>query len=225
MGRSEEEAIDFKPFFDLVVGVLFILLILVAAQIFFSQWAPETAAHQNAAREAERRRTALELDASAFLDDLARRLASRGFTPAVDRLNLGLSVPAGELLTSGGRTNRDAAARFATALKEQMSCLSPEIDRAPDCRPAGIGRLARVIPRLSLAQAGADGTPDPQMRITALELAAAAFTAAPQLLAVRSPAGSLVMGSAIEVETGGAGPPGGRMELRVTFVDSGAALR
>jgi len=235
MNRSEEESIDFKPFFDLVLGVLFILLILVAAQIFFAQWAPETAPNQSAAakaaaQEAERRSMALDRDANLFLDDLAHRLKSRGFTPVIDRLNLALSVPEVELLAlpsqiDGPRTNREAAARFAIALQQQIICLNPEIERAADCRPPGIGQLSRVSARLMIAHSGAGATPDPLARIAAIDLASALFSSAPQLLAVRSPAGSLVVGSAIEVGLSGSGAAGGRVELRVGFVDSGAVLR
>ena len=47
------DGVDFKPFFDMVVGVLFILLILIAAQLFFSQFQDqsETAAQENIERE------------------------------------------------------------------------------------------------------------------------------------------------------------------------------
>src|SRR3954452_2308857 len=84
------DGIDFKPFFDMVVGVLFVLLILISAQMFFSQWG---AAHDPAKQDAEAAARAWEQEQRLFLKDLAERLRAEGFDVSVDDVDRSIAVP------------------------------------------------------------------------------------------------------------------------------------
>ncbi len=98
MAEHGDDAIDFKPFFDMVVGVLFILLILVSAQLFFSQWQNAASPAETAAREAEAKRLRADADVAAFIDELVEALRAAGFSPAVDRLGRSVSIPASQVM-------------------------------------------------------------------------------------------------------------------------------
>jgi hypothetical protein len=228
---GEDETIDFKPFFDLVVGVLFILLILIAAQIFFAQWDPETESSYSAQRETEKRRLALEKEANSFLEDLANRLQRQGFTPTIDRLNFAVSVPAPELLVAVDdgrpwRSRAGAGERLSSAVFTQIGCIAPELPRPSDCRPARLARLSSLTLRLIVSGHDAP-TPEPAVRVGALELASAVFSAQPQLLGLRTPQGALVTQAQVGVETAPAASSqrAARVEARFGFVDSTTSTR
>ena len=74
------DGVDFKPFFDMVVGVLFILLILIAAQLFFSQFQDQS---ENAAQENIEREWREEV--SGFFDRFQRGLGERGIAARIRR--------------------------------------------------------------------------------------------------------------------------------------------
>src|SRR5215212_1219045 len=77
---TESDGSDFKPFFDMIVGVLFILLILISAQMFFAQHSEQSAV------EAEAKKVSLERNKQikSFLEDVAERLRKTGFDVDVD---------------------------------------------------------------------------------------------------------------------------------------------
>lgn len=208
MARPTDDAIDFKPFFDMVVGVLFILLILISAQMFFSQWPDAPSQAETTAREAEARRARIEADAGAFLDELAGALRAAGFSPAVDRLARRVSVPAAELLgePEGGRrpANRQALARFAPATLGVLHCIAGAT-RPEACRSGTMIRLARMDLRAQLP-GSAGATPDAAARLTGLELATGLFSGAPGLLALAGASGTPAVRSAVDVEMVGAAP-------------------
>src|SRR5260370_23695236 len=78
---TESDGSDFKPFFDMIVGVLFILLILISAQMFFAQHSVEDSAVDDDAKK-----VALERNKQikSFLEDVAERLQKNGFDVDVD---------------------------------------------------------------------------------------------------------------------------------------------
>jgi hypothetical protein len=78
---TESDGSDFKPFFDMIVGVLFILLILISAQMFFAQHSVEQSAVDDDAKK-----VALERNKQikSFLEDVAERLRKNGFDVDVD---------------------------------------------------------------------------------------------------------------------------------------------
>jgi hypothetical protein len=95
--QSDSDAIDFKPFFDMIVGILFILLIFIAAQLFFTQWGDP------AARE-RTRQTAYEWEqqAKSLLEDVAEQLRRRGVSAQVNTTAQSVTVPLPELLAPSG---------------------------------------------------------------------------------------------------------------------------
>jgi hypothetical protein len=208
MARPSDDAIDFKPFFDMVVGVLFILLILISAQMFFSQWPSAPSPAEAAAREAEARRARIEADAGAFLTELAEALRAAGFSPVVDRLGRSVSVPAAEVLgpAEGGRVpaNRQALARFAPAVLSALRCVAGA-PRPEACRSGTAVRLARMDLRAQLA-GSAGTTPDGGARLTGLELAAALFSGAPDLLSLAGTSGTPAVPGTVGIEMVGAAP-------------------
>src|SRR5438045_2732124 len=86
-----DDAIDFKPFFDMIVGILFVLLILVAAQMFFTQWGASD--ERTPQEKAQQVRLEWEREITAFLTDAAERLRARGLQPTIDQVDRTLAVP------------------------------------------------------------------------------------------------------------------------------------
>ena len=78
---SESDGSDFKPFFDMIVGVLFILLILISAQMFFAQHSVEQSAVDDDAKKVSLERNK---QIRSFLEDVAGRLRKNGFDVDVD---------------------------------------------------------------------------------------------------------------------------------------------
>src|SRR5260370_37243844 len=78
---TESDGSDCKPFFDMIVCVLFILLILISAQMFFAQHSVEDSAVDDDAKK-----VALERNKQikSFLEDVAERLQKNGFDGEVD---------------------------------------------------------------------------------------------------------------------------------------------
>src|SRR5260370_41673002 len=76
---TESDGSDFKPFFDMIVGVLFILLILISAQMFFAQHSVEQSADDAKKVSLERNK-----QIKSFLEDVAERLRKNGFDVDVD---------------------------------------------------------------------------------------------------------------------------------------------
>lgn len=228
METHEDAALDFKPFFDLVVGILFILLILVASQLFFSRW-QDQAVPENAAQQREARRVAALASAETFLTDLAGRLRQAGFTPSVDRLNMALSVPTAELLRPDLTIEAGRIAAFSPSILAALRCAAGHATPLDNC-PGQAPRIARVEGRLRLAGFGrqGDSTPDQKARIVALQLSAQLFSSAPDLLSIRSPEGLPVLVTAVPVETFAAGNTSpstqGVFTLEFKFVDFDKSL-
>ena len=69
--QSDADDTDLKPFLDMLVGIVFIMLILVAAQMFFTQWGPT---EETAERERRQQITLQrEREIAAFLDEDSTR--------------------------------------------------------------------------------------------------------------------------------------------------------
>ncbi|MDP2801186.1 MAG: hypothetical protein Q8O26_04805 [Phreatobacter sp.] len=189
MKAEDDDVIDFKPFFDLVVGVIFILLILIAAQMFFAQQQGDTA--QSRSEQAEE--LARRAEAMRFLDDLARELSRNGFEADVDRLGLAVVLPARTLVAGNSgpscarpTVDREAAARFGRALAGKLACVGTGAVHRESCPAFALRGSANMIAELQTPTLGADATPGPVQRAMALDLAAAIFSAEPDLLALRT---------------------------------------
>jgi hypothetical protein len=227
MDSGSESSVDFKPFFDMIVGVMFILLILVAAQMFFTQWTPENSQEQ----AAQQRKAMLVREADGFLDALAARLQAVGFEAAVDRTNRTLSIPAGKLLrrvdapAGGFSVERDNVSRFAAALHGELVCISVGGERPGTCKSFSLLSLSGMATKLALEQEAVGATPAPNLRIAALDLAAALFVSRPELLQLAIQGGSPALRTAIDVSTVAqpvplaGNVPAGRVELWFSFAD------
>jgi hypothetical protein len=80
---TESDGSDFKPFFDMIVGVLFILIILISAQMFFAQRSMENTDADKLERNKQIR---------SFLEDVADRLRMNGFEPGIDLVRRNLTL-------------------------------------------------------------------------------------------------------------------------------------
>ncbi len=220
MTTNEDEVIDFKPFFDLVVGILFILLILVASQLFFSRWKDAPSPQDAAAQAREQRRVATLADIDSFLDGLSGALDKAGFTPALDRVGRRIIIPAGQVL----KAQAGAGARLGNTLLAQLHCVDGSTGPArAACAGKGVARIAAVKARLQLPGEPGAATPAPAARVTGLTLSASLFSAAPDLLAVTAPGGAPAVSPDIAVTalpTSAQPAPAGDFTMEFTFADT-----
>lgn len=222
---NSDETVDFKPFFDMVVGLLFLLLILVSAQLFFSQWQVQPSPAELARQEAEARRHAFEAGVDEALTRIAQQLGAAGFSPAVDRLARSISIPAGEVFQkeAPGDPDRAALTRFAPAIFKELRCLSSP-PPSEGCPGAQRVRITRLETRLLLPAAEAGATPRTPQRLAGLALSSALFGAEPGLLDITAPSGSPAIETGARVETiPTAG--GGQLVLDFAFIAADTPAR
>lgn len=149
---TSAEDIDFKPFFDMVVGILFILLILISAQIFFAQHTTD-----DASQEAERRALERERQTTAFLEDFTGRLRAEGFEARIDRSRRAVVMPLGGLMDAG----RDSVPQFAgprvsalaSVLAERLPCIAPQPLARAACADVDLLNLGSVEAEVRIAAA------------------------------------------------------------------------
>jgi hypothetical protein len=136
---TESGGSDFKPFFDMIVGVLFILIVLISAQMFFAQHSMEDSDAAKLERNKQIR---------SFLEDVANRLRMDGFEPGVDlvrrRLMLGLdqlsSSPIGGIPTFSDRQ----VETVGRVLSNRLGCIFSEPARPSDCMDWNLLRLGEL---------------------------------------------------------------------------------
>jgi len=229
MNAEDGDVIDFKPFFDLVVGVIFILLILIAAQMFFAQQQPETeTGRAERAAEVARRAEALR-----FLDGLAADLAGAGFRAEVDRVALAIVVPGRDLVRAGDapacarpQIDREAAARFAGVLAGRIACLAQAPSRPATCPAVAFQGQPDLRVDLHVPAVRPGATPEAGQRALALDLAAGLFSARPDLLDLRTGTGALMVDQAFGVralQTGAGADACGEVRLGFPLLDRPAA--
>ena len=195
MEQHNPDSIDFKPFFDMVVGILFILLILIAAQLFFARFetnSPEAQAQQKRAmRLAEQ-----EL----FLNAVAANLSRAGFSAQADRSANTVSVPL-ELITKFEKSNTlpddDAASRYASTLTNAIVCASSTA--VASCNRNYDVSLAQVSFLAAITDVAAGATPPPSAQILAMRLEASLFGAAPQFLLQNGSLGTAMFARSFEI--------------------------
>lgn len=224
---APEQDVDFKPFFDMVIGILFILLILVATQLFFTRW------QDNPPRpnEDERLRALFLEERAAFWADLERELAGKLPGLTIDRDRQTLGVPLSLLVEIDGprlASRTGGIAVLAEALARQLGCLPQQRPPADgrSCRPYKLLALQAVKGRVLAGpvEGMAAGTP---AQGAAAALAASLIAAAPDLLALRAPDGRSAFPYALSADAL-AGPPrpgtpAGQLELNVDFAGPYAA--
>src|SRR6188508_2360583 len=139
---TETDGSDYKPFFDMIVGVLFILLILISAQMFFAQ-------HDNATiSDANQISLERKKQISAFLEDIAGQLRANGFYPDIDfvrrRITLGLgqvSAPAIGAVPVFADRRVEAVGRV---LSDRLGCLFSGPPFPVNCRDMKLIKLGEV---------------------------------------------------------------------------------
>jgi hypothetical protein len=203
--ESDEEPFDFKPFFDMIVGVLFVLLILIAAQMFFARHEVEVDRASEARTAASAADALHAAETKALLDRIATELTVRGFQPVVtyDRRLVSADLPAS--------SETEAAATLAAALMKTAACAAPDTAGHPGCPAYSTLRLERLSLELGTASSVAEAEADAVRR--ALQFSAAMVGAHPELLRMRATSGGFVLppsgavGVARPAGAGAAGAP------------------
>jgi hypothetical protein len=213
------DGIDFKPFFDMVVGVLFVLLILISAQMFFTQWGsagdptkPDPAQVALAWEEEQRR----------FLGDLAERLRSAGFAVTRDDIGRTVSVPLTSLVSvrpDGQPSVQPSVSGASAVLSGRLACLRGEA-KGSECSPfkyLALGELTSVA-RLRSAPTETGIAADRYAYLLSTVLLGALFQTAPDLLVHSGPVGAPTIRGDSSVLGSGTGPDlAGDLAFRFTF--------
>lgn len=189
--QSESDAIDFKPFFDMIVGILFILIIFIAAQLFFTQW------DDPVARERTRQLAyQWERQATSLLQDIAENLRRSGVSAQVNTTAQSVTLPLQELMGAAGSgpiridPRSEAVGRV---LAERLGCIPGQRSGlAQGCPDLNLLRLSGIR-----GEARVEGTPggtslsdERYAYYLSTLLAAELLRGAPELAAVSGTAGS-----------------------------------
>ena len=213
---SELDGVDFRPFFDMVVGILFVLLILIGALIFFQQTQDGVA---GSPFQSELRRWRMQrID---FLERLAADLQSRGLSARADTAGGTVVVPLDDLVRveAGGLPvlKAPAVAGLAAALAPAVGCVS--VPRASNSSCADTDLLSldglSVQVRLAQSQPGATQSRDRTALFLATSLSNALYGDAPPLLRASDRVGGAAL--AFEAGTTGDGHDGGTGDLALVF--------
>lgn len=141
--QSETDVIDFKPFFDMIVGILFILLIFIAAQLFFTQW-DDPVARERARQLAYQ----WQHQAASLLQDIADSLRRRGVSAQVNTTAQSVTVPLSELMdvSGNGAVRIDARSEaVGKVLADRLGCISGQRNRVPEgCPDLNLLRLSGI---------------------------------------------------------------------------------
>jgi hypothetical protein len=135
----ESDLSDFKPFFDMIVGVLFILIVLISAQMFFAQHSMEDADAGKLQRNKQIR---------SFLEDVANRLRKNGFEPRLDLVRRRLVLSLDQLSLSpmaGIPTFSDQRVEaVGRVLSNRLGCIFTGLPERSDCMDWDVIRLGEV---------------------------------------------------------------------------------
>jgi hypothetical protein len=215
MSSEPSDNIDFKPFFDLVVGVLFILLILISAQLFFSRWDQLA---QQPARPTEQ--FTWDEEARRFLDDMRDRLAAAGFNTGVDVARRSVAFQLADILEPEGGLKPAPMATLARAVGQTALCLQPSAPApCPGYRELQRGRL---MTSLWLEGGSLPGLPpEESARLLSLQILNGLMAATPGLIALRGSDGApylhITPDARLRPTAQAEGMPRGIVELRFEF--------
>lgn len=218
------DSIDFKPFFDMIVGILFILLILISAQMFFAQ---HGGAETSAAEEAQRRVLERERQVTAFLDDVADRLRAKGLDARVDRNRRAVVLPLAQVTepARGGvpQFAQGPVGALGAVLAKRLPCVLPAGARPGDCPDTSLLSLGEVQADLRLdgVPPGAVLPPDRYAQLATTLFSATLLDRRPDLLGLTGRAGTpalrvsgLAQGAAADQNQKA---PGGELDLVFAF--------
>ena len=220
---DHDDAADFRPFFDMVIGILFVLLILVAAQIYFQQVQDKGATTDVAKREAALRRAEI----ATFLGRLAERLRADGIAASPDIEAGAVTLPLGDVagLDAEGLPEilRVKAGALGTTLSEMTACVTEPRRTDPAC--ADVGRLhldaLGIDLRMGTAPPGAALPRDRFGDLAGTLLSAALLRGAPALIGASNGSGGRVVRFQTALANPAAGArqatPDGDVSLDFTF--------
>lgn len=217
MSPSRElDGVDFRPFFDMVVGILFVLLILIGALIFFQQTQDGVT---GSPAQSELRRWRMQRNA--FLERLVADLQARGLAARADTAAGTVSMPLDGLADLAGaglpRIKAAAVADLAGALTPALGCVSVPRASAPACADTDLLSLDGLSVQVRLGETPADAAlpRDRAARYLSTSVSNALYTASPALLR----ASDRVGGAAIAFDDGtvGDGRGAGPSDLALVF--------
>jgi hypothetical protein len=206
MTNQANDDFDFKPFFDLIVGILFILLIMISSQLFFTQW-EKTVPELEKARLSELRETEITL----LLDRLAARLSKDGLQASINRsaqavqVVLPLSTDAAANLT---RVERSAVKLLGNSIFDVLSCATRAINPQRACD---------TYDHISLFGIDLSVTSPSASSEVGIFLAADLLEHAPTLLSMRSAAGRPLLSSAVVKSMDGAISAKGTAQISINL--------
>jgi hypothetical protein len=220
------DTIDFKPFFDMVIGILFILLILISAQLFFSQWGNQATPEERAAEAREAKRQRVLADEARFLDDLAARLKAAGYEAQADKAGKSVAVDFSGVARGPLALDERRVERLARALLPALRCIglsTAATSPRDDCPKPYAVRLSQLATRAELTGDAPGATPQPPQRVFALQFAAMLFAAMPEALSIAGPGGALAVRSDVPIDVVAARstpPSPGQVRFRFGFVEA-----
>jgi hypothetical protein len=218
---SDLDGIDFKPFFDMVVGVLFVLLILIGALLFFQTAQTDATAKQAQAQklaqqqaEEARKRQEWRVERTAFLDWIAGHLKERGIAASVDPDNASIAIPLATMAKLGDdglpALASDATDKLGGTLAHDLACVAAQSDYAGDCAAFHLLRLDTAAMEVRIAPLGPGATlsQDRFGRLLASLLTAELLKGSPDLLRLSGSAGGVIVTTASAVAAGAVAAPG-----------------
>lgn len=136
---GETEGIDFRPFLDMAIGILFILLILIGALIFFQRVVDE-----ESRADSESARILWEQEAHGLLRRVADGLKAGGIEATADLTGRRVSVPMASVIRiTAGRlaANEQGMQVLARVLDQELACAAAPGSRS-GCMPVTLLRIA-----------------------------------------------------------------------------------
>lgn len=214
---NETDQVDFKPFFDLIVGILFILIILISAQMFFAQRAAEKAVTDPQTRLRIERDKQIEN----FLEAVAQRLRDDGVAAQSNFTTRSIVLPADPLLAAGDAgapsfTNR-AIESVAAALAQPLACVAESPVRE-GCADWPLLRAEDVAVRFQgkVAPPASGLPPDRYLGVATSVLYAALLSHKPALATLSSTAGAPLIRPAAP-DAGPAAPERPHLTISLVF--------
>jgi hypothetical protein len=174
----------------MIVGILFILLIFIAAQLFFTQWGDPVA------RERTRQLSyQWERQVATLLQDIADNLRSRGISAQVNTTARSVTMPLAELMdaSANGAVRTDPRSEtVGKVLADRLGCIPGQRNAAlPSCPYLDLLALSgiRGEARVSGAPAGTPLSGERFAYYLATLLSAEFLRGAPELAAVSGSGG------------------------------------
>jgi len=220
--ESELEGIDFRPFFDMVVGILFIFIILIGALLLFQQ----AQRVEDSAKESERRLDDWQGQKTQFLVALADHLRARGIDARIDLSNTAVVLPLDSVAQLGpdglpdikGGSTRD----LGRILALDVGCVASPREDPKSCGPFDLLRLNEAVAdiRIGPLSPSASLPQDRFGRLLSDLFAASLLKGSPGLLMLSGTHGDVVLRVTSALAAGKRASPGeigGDLVIRFAF--------